>query len=219
MFPFKASFHHSKKYLKLKWPLPALFTWETGQKETWSSPPSNFSKLQPLILCKFIYSKQQHKQFFFPGSAAYWININHQRRRGWKEDGSPFSQRLIFFFKAKTHRHKHEAIYHGKGSTWKSQLKTGHSQDCPGSLKSRRISFYSRISLWCPVSLITSLFKAHLKNSKHREGRFWRRGNWINASVYYNDFLMAFSALFTYFDVFKVGKVHQRPLWLEAKCI
>lgn len=24
---------------------------------------------------------------------------------------------------------------------------------------------------------------------------------------------MAFS---TYFDVFKVGKVHQRPLWLEA---
>lgn len=97
-FPFKASFHHSKRYLELKCPLPALFTWETGQKETWSSPPSNFSKLQPLILCKFIYSKQQHKQFFFLGSAAYWININHQRRQGWKEDGSPFSQRLIFFF-------------------------------------------------------------------------------------------------------------------------
>lgn len=151
-FPFKASFHHSKRYLKLKCPLPALFTWETGQKETWSSPPSNFSKLQPLILCKFIYSKQQHKQFFFLGSAAYWININHQRRRGWKEDGSPFSQRLIFFFfKAKTHRHKQEAIYHRKGSTWKSQLKTGHSQDCPGSLKSKRIFFYSCISLWWPV--------------------------------------------------------------------
>lgn len=94
-FPFKASFRHSKRYLVLKCPLPALFTWETWQKES-CSPPSNFSKLQPLILCKFIYSKQQHKQFFFLGSAAYWMNINHQRRRGWKDDGSPFSQRLIF---------------------------------------------------------------------------------------------------------------------------
>lgn len=32
-----------------------------------------------------------------------------------------------------------------------------------------------------------------------------------NACVYYNDFPNGFHSL-TYFDVFKVGKVHQRPL-------
>lgn len=38
----------------------------------------------------------------------------------------------------------------------------------------------------------------------------------INVHVYSNDFVMAFSFLFTSFDVFKVGKVHQRPLWRGA---
>lgn len=107
----------------LKCPLPALFTWETQQKKTLCSPPAHFSKLQPLILCKFIYSKQQHKQFFFLGSAAYWININHQRRQGWKEDGSPFSQDWFFFF----FKPKHTGISRKLFTIEKVQLKS-HSQ-------------------------------------------------------------------------------------------
>lgn len=104
--------------------------------ETLCSLPSNFSKLQPLILCKFIYSKQQHKQFFFLGSAAYWININHQRRRGWKEDGSPFSQRLILF------KPKHTGISRRLFTTQEvqpeshSQKRSTHSTDrFPWNLK------------------------------------------------------------------------------------
>ena len=132
-FPFKASFHHSKRYLVLKCPLPALFTWETWQKES-CSPPSNFSKLQPLFFVSlFIQNNSTNNSFFLGQQLTEWTSII-------KGDGAERKMEAHFlrdwFFKAKTHRHKQEAIYHQKGSTWKSQLKTRHSQDCPVSLKS-----------------------------------------------------------------------------------
>lgn len=80
----------------------------------------------------FIQNNSTNNSFFLGQQLTELTSII--KGDGLKGRWSPFSQRLIFF-KAK-HRHKQEAIYHLKGSTWKSQPKTGHSQYWPASFKS-----------------------------------------------------------------------------------
>lgn len=169
--------------------------------------PNSLSYSYWFFLCKFIYSKQQQKQFFFLGSATYWININHQRRQTWKEDGSPFSQTLIFFLSQNTQAQA-RGYLPSKRFNLKVTAQSEQAQYRLGSLKSqiKNINYLNFFSM-ALKNLIS--IKSPSKERRTRKAVVWmeKEGDQWRCLLerFSNGSLL--STLFTSFDVFKVGKV------------